>query len=79
MTQTKPELYVEQLSALMTGISYKTSAEMAKELGPFPNYEKNAKAYAESYYQTIARCSVTVTFLMDIEELNNQSPVPLDH
>ena len=29
------------LSAIMTGISYATSAEMAKELGPFPGYVKN--------------------------------------
>jgi ribonucleoside-diphosphate reductase alpha chain len=29
------------LSAIMTGISYATSAEMAKELGPFPGYKKN--------------------------------------
>src|SRR5450432_1426462 len=30
------------LSAIMTGIAYKTSAEMAGELGPFPGYKKNA-------------------------------------
>ncbi len=29
------------LSAIMTGISYVTSAEMAKELGPFPGFAKN--------------------------------------
>ncbi len=29
------------LSAIMTGISFATSAEMAKELGPFPGYKKN--------------------------------------
>jgi len=29
------------LSAIMTGISYATSAEMAKALGPFPGFEKN--------------------------------------
>ncbi|NBZ86305.1 vitamin B12-dependent ribonucleotide reductase [Stagnihabitans tardus] len=29
------------LTALMTGISYATSAEMAKELGPFAGYERN--------------------------------------
>src|ERR1700710_3267761 len=29
------------LSAIMTGISYATSAEMAKELGPFPGFKKN--------------------------------------
>jgi ribonucleoside-diphosphate reductase alpha chain len=30
------------LSAIMTGTAYATSAEMAKELGPFPGYKKNA-------------------------------------
>lgn len=30
------------ISAIMTGICYATSAEMAKELGPFPAYEQNA-------------------------------------
>ncbi|MGC1488213.1 MAG: vitamin B12-dependent ribonucleotide reductase, partial [Albidovulum sp.] len=31
------------LTALMTGVSYATSAEMAGELGAFPSYAKNAK------------------------------------
>ncbi len=30
------------LTAVMTGVAYATSAEMAKELGPFPGYAKNA-------------------------------------
>jgi ribonucleoside-diphosphate reductase alpha chain len=30
------------LTAIMTGIAYKTSAEMASELGAFPAYKKNA-------------------------------------
>jgi ribonucleoside-diphosphate reductase alpha chain len=30
------------LSAIMTGTAYATSAEMARELGPFPGYKKNA-------------------------------------
>ncbi|ESW60204.1 MAG: ribonucleotide-diphosphate reductase subunit alpha, partial [Rhodobacter sp. CACIA14H1] len=30
------------LTALMTGVTYATSAEMAKELGPFPGYQRNA-------------------------------------
>ena len=30
------------LTAIMTGVSYATSAEMASELGPFPGYKKNA-------------------------------------
>ena len=32
------------ISALMTGVSYATSAEMAGELGPFPSYRENAEA-----------------------------------
>ncbi|MEM8789028.1 MAG: vitamin B12-dependent ribonucleotide reductase [Pseudomonadota bacterium] len=31
------------LSAIMTGVCYATSAEMAQELGPFPGYAKNAE------------------------------------
>jgi ribonucleotide reductase alpha subunit/DNA-binding transcriptional regulator WhiA len=31
------------VSALMTGAAYKTSAEMARELGPFPSYDRNAE------------------------------------
>ncbi len=63
------------LSAIMTGTSYATSAEMAKELGPFPGYKKNAAhmlrvirnhrraAHGESRgYETLA-----------------VNPVPLDH
>ncbi len=30
------------ISAIMTGVSYAASAEMAKELGPFPGYNENA-------------------------------------
>ena len=32
------------LSAIMTGVSYATSAEMAAKLGPFPRYEENRDA-----------------------------------
>jgi ribonucleoside-diphosphate reductase alpha chain len=31
------------ITAIMTGIAYKTSAEMAEVLGPFPRYEENKK------------------------------------
>ncbi|GGH16691.1 vitamin B12-dependent ribonucleotide reductase [Alsobacter metallidurans] len=31
------------LTAIMTGVAYKTSAEMAGELGTFPRYKENAK------------------------------------
>jgi ribonucleoside-diphosphate reductase alpha chain len=32
------------LTAIMTGVAYATSAEMARELGPFPGYADNADA-----------------------------------
>ncbi len=32
------------LSAIMTGVSYATSAEIAKQLGPFPGFKKNREA-----------------------------------
>jgi ribonucleoside-diphosphate reductase alpha chain len=32
------------ITAIMTGVSYATSAEMAGELGPFPGYKPNAKS-----------------------------------
>jgi ribonucleoside-diphosphate reductase alpha chain len=32
------------ITALMTGVAYATSAEMAKNIGPFPGYQKNAAA-----------------------------------
>jgi len=32
------------ITALLTGAAYKTSAEMARELGPFPRYQANAEA-----------------------------------
>ncbi|HET9174825.1 MAG TPA: vitamin B12-dependent ribonucleotide reductase, partial [Pseudolabrys sp.] len=63
------------LTAIMTGISYATSAEMAEKLGPFPGYKKNREhmlrvmrnhrraAYGErSGYEKVAT-----------------PPVPLDH
>jgi len=34
--------YCAALTAIMTGVSYATSAEMAKELGAFPGYAENA-------------------------------------
>ena len=32
------------ITAILTGVSYATSAEMAGELGPFPGFEKNRAA-----------------------------------
>ncbi|QJP13203.1 vitamin B12-dependent ribonucleotide reductase [Starkeya sp. ORNL1] len=67
--------YCGALTAIMTGVSYATSAEMAKELGAFPGYAPNAEhmlrvirnhrraAYGEAAgYEKLAT-----------------APVPLDH
>ncbi len=45
------------LTAIMTGVSYATSAEMAGELGPFPGYKKNANTCCVS-------CAITAWRLM---------------
>lgn len=54
------------ISALMTGVSYKTSAEMASELGPFAEFKKNrtpmlqvihnhrTAAWGKSYYKGLS-------------------------
>ncbi|WP_108883504.1 vitamin B12-dependent ribonucleotide reductase [Anderseniella sp. Alg231-50] len=63
------------ISAIMTGVSYATSAEMAGELGPFPGYKKNAKAMLRvmKNHQLAARGSS-----QGYEKLA-VNPVPLDH
>jgi ribonucleoside-diphosphate reductase alpha chain len=62
------------LSAIMTGVSYATSAEMAGELGPFPRYNKNADAMLRVMrnHQRAARGEVAGYENLAI------SPVPLD-
>ncbi len=42
MTATEGRALCGALTALMTGVSYATSAEMAGELGAFPGYARNA-------------------------------------
>ncbi len=63
------------ISAIMTGVCYATSAEMAKELGPFSGYEANAKAMSRVMrnHQRAAHGKSD-----GYEELSI-NPVPLDH
>jgi ribonucleoside-diphosphate reductase alpha chain len=63
------------LTAIMTGVSYATSAEMAGELGPFPNYKHNAKAMLRVIrnHRRAAHGEA-----QGYEGLSN-NPVPLDH
>jgi ribonucleoside-diphosphate reductase alpha chain len=63
------------LTAIMTGISYATSAEMAKELGPFPGYAKNGD-HMLRVMRNHRRAAHGQS--QGYEKLSN-NPVPLDH
>ncbi|SCY78331.1 vitamin B12-dependent ribonucleotide reductase [Microvirga guangxiensis] len=63
------------LTAIMTGVSYATSAEMAGELGPFPNYKANAK----SMLRVIRNHRRAAHGLSEGYEALSVNPVPLDH
>ncbi len=73
------------LSAIMTGISYATSAEMAKQLGPFPGYKKNREhmlrvmrnhrraAYGEKTgYERVSQPPVRLDAVTDLGALGNE-------
>ncbi|MGO4705132.1 vitamin B12-dependent ribonucleotide reductase [Microvirga sp. 2MCAF38] len=63
------------LTAIMTGVSYTTSAEIAGELGPFPNYAKNAK-----HMLRVIRNHRRAAHGQDTGyEGLSVNPVPLDH
>ncbi|MCC5993555.1 MAG: vitamin B12-dependent ribonucleotide reductase, partial [Rhodobacteraceae bacterium] len=61
------------LSALMTGVSYATSAEMAGELGAFPGYRKNA-----DHMLRVIRNHRRAAYGDDSYEAINVKPVALD-
>ena len=44
MTATPAARSAARLTAIMTGVAYATSAEMAGELGAFPGFAKNRDA-----------------------------------
>ncbi len=62
------------ISAIMTGVSYATSAEMAKELGPFEGYEKN-KEHMLRVMRNHRRAAVGEAEGYEALSIN---PVPLD-
>jgi ribonucleoside-diphosphate reductase alpha chain len=62
------------LTAIMTGVSYATSAEMAGELGPFPRYAENA----ESMLRVIRNHRRAAHGEELGYEFLAQNPVPLD-
>ena len=63
------------LSAIMTGVCYATSAEMAAELGPFPRYQENREAMLRVVRNHRRAANGERTGF----ELMTTPPVPLDH
>jgi len=63
------------ITALMTGIAYATSAEMAAELGAFPGYARNA----ETMLRVIRNHRRAALGEAGGYEALNTLPVPLDH
>ncbi len=63
------------ISAIMTGVSYATSAEMAKELGAFNGYEENA----DDMLRVIRNHRRAAHGQEHGYEKLNTNPVPLDH
>jgi ribonucleoside-diphosphate reductase alpha chain len=63
------------LSAIMTGICYATSAEMAENLGPFPGYKKNR----EHMLRVMRNHRRAAYNERTGYEKVSQPPVPLDH
>ena len=63
------------ISAIMTGVAYATSAEMARELGTFPGFDKNA----EHMLRVMRNHRNAAYGQADGYEKLNVAPVPLDH
>ncbi|MGO9358481.1 MAG: vitamin B12-dependent ribonucleotide reductase [Xanthobacteraceae bacterium] len=63
------------LTAIMTGVAYATSAEMARELGTFPSYKKNA-AHMLRVIRNHRRAAHGESRGYEALAVN---PVPLDH
>ncbi|MGI9521495.1 MAG: vitamin B12-dependent ribonucleotide reductase [Hyphomicrobiaceae bacterium] len=63
------------ISAVMTGTAYATSAEMARELGPFPGYQENAS----HMLRVIRNHRRAAHGEVDGYEKLSVAPVPLDH
>src|SRR4029077_16262758 len=63
------------LSSIMTGVSYATSADMARELGAFPGFERN-REHMLRVMRNHARGAGGLT--EGYEDLQT-APVPLDH
>ncbi|MGH6739441.1 MAG: vitamin B12-dependent ribonucleotide reductase, partial [Bradyrhizobium sp.] len=71
----KGRAYAGALAAIMTGVSYATSAEMAEKLGAFPGYKKNR----EGMLKVIRNHRRAAYNERTGYEKVSQPPVPLDH
>ena len=72
----KAALFAARMTAIMTGVAYATSAEMAKELGPFPGYTKPTRRICCGSCATIVRpLSGGPRAMIGAE---SYEPVPLD-
>ena len=63
------------ITAIMTGICYETSAQMAKELGPFPGHGPNK----ENMLRVMRNHRRAAHGMTDGYEALSVNPVPLDH
>src|SRR4249920_1526303 len=63
------------LSAIMTGISYATSADMARELGPFPGFAQNREPMIRVMRNHARAARGEAEGYEDLKT----APVPLDH
>jgi ribonucleoside-diphosphate reductase alpha chain len=62
------------ISALMTATGYKTSAEMAREVGPFPGYARNADAMGR-----VLRNHRRAAYAVNKSEYEGLSVTPVTH
>ena len=76
MIPTRAARCAGALTAIMTGVSYATSAEMAGELGPFPGYKKNAAHMLRVIRNHRTRRAWRMATGYEGLEV---TPVPLDH
>lgn len=67
---------IAALTALMTGVAYRTSAEVARAVGPFPRWEANADAMRRVLRNHARACSSCQTNQFAGYEGLSVSPIP---
>lgn len=78
--------YCGALTAIMTGVSYATSAEMAKELGAFPGYAPNAehmlrviRNHRRAAYGEAGGYEKLATSPVPLDQASCPEPILVDH